>query len=335
MLLTNPYLGTTLPVEDPPTTKPNDIYYMRKQAERFRALGLTIPEESIMPEATTRLRRAVGDDQDLYNLHPVVADDGSTRYQVPFSMDGFTEKERVIIRNSLDIMSTDVCLDFIEVSVGSSDYTYAIAMFKGNPGTCYSYVGRTSKGHSPLSLGQGCAEITVVQHEVMHALGILHEQSRPDRDGHVLLHKANIIPDKLDQYGKFSQFANNFETPYDLLSIMHYGGTFFTIGGMPSMTYKKQGVDTGKVVVSNPKKFSSMDVYEICKLYNCDRCANQEIPSYEGTAYKSLMHKCMGPSDYSDRYYWSSRCNDGFYECDWGDDENPKNDVCTTAYAGQ
>jgi len=147
---------------------------------------------------------------------------------------------------------------------------------------CYSYVGRTPRGHSPLSLGEGCVELSVVQHETMHALGMLHEQARPDRDEHVLYHEHNVIPDKRDQYDKFNEFANNFETPYDMLSIMHYGGTFFTIGGQPSMTYKKEGTDTGVVIVANPRKFSSMDAYEICKLYNCNKCGGKTVSSYAG-----------------------------------------------------
>lgn len=61
----------------------------------------------------------------------------------------------------------------------------------------------------------------VICHELYHAMGYLHEQSRPDRDSFVTINFANVQ----------SGYANNFQIspsattagPYDFLSIMHYG----------------------------------------------------------------------------------------------------------------
>ena len=59
----------------------------------------------------------------------------------------------------------------------------------------------------------------VVLHELGHALGRFHEQTRPDRGDHVNIIEGNIM----------SGYAHNFKiaerpTPadYDLQSIMHY-----------------------------------------------------------------------------------------------------------------
>ena len=51
--------------------------------------------------------------------------------------------------------------------LNEADY---VAVFKGNPGACWSSVGRQG-GRQQLSLGQGCADIGVVVHEFMHAIG--------------------------------------------------------------------------------------------------------------------------------------------------------------------
>jgi len=50
-------------------------------------------------------------------------------------------------------------------------------------------------GHqSFLVLGDGCEGRGIVMHELLHILGLWHEQSRPDRDNFVTIHWENIKP---------------------------------------------------------------------------------------------------------------------------------------------
>jgi len=73
----------------------------------------------------------------------------------------------------------------------------------------------------------------VIVHELMHALGLWHEQQRPDRDDFVQIHWDRIEPG----------FERNFEIPwlgdahgaYDFDSVMHYKEcAFSTCGDCPS-----------------------------------------------------------------------------------------------------
>ena len=62
--------------------------------------------------------------------------------------------------------------------------------------SCYSYVGKTTsrtKNYQVLSIGRGCEHLGIAIHELMHAIGFYHEQSRYDRDNYVKIMFSNII----------------------------------------------------------------------------------------------------------------------------------------------
>lgn len=51
-----------------------------------------------------------------------------------------------------------------------------------------------------LSIGTGCDYLAIVEHEVLHALGFLHEQSRYDRDNFVRIILDNILKGIIDNF---------------------------------------------------------------------------------------------------------------------------------------
>ena len=58
-------------------------------------------------------------------------------------------------------------------------------------------------------------------HEILHALGMVHEQSRPDRDDYVEIIFARIRADALGNFETETQsYTNNVR--YDYGSVMHY-----------------------------------------------------------------------------------------------------------------
>ncbi len=59
---------------------------------------------------------------------------------------------------------------------------------------CYSYVGKKFLGETLLNLGKVCVYKGIAIHEIIHALGYLHEQQRPDRDSFIRVNYENIDP---------------------------------------------------------------------------------------------------------------------------------------------
>ena len=67
-------------------------------------------------------------------------------------------------------------------------------------------------------------QLGTVVHEILHSIGILHEQSRPDRDNYVTINFDNIKSDKKENFKKYGwDSVDTREIAYDLGSVMHYG----------------------------------------------------------------------------------------------------------------
>ena len=123
---------------------------------------------------------------------------------------------------------------------------------------CWSYVGQLrSRGAQELNLqSPGCDSVGTAMHEIGHALGMAHEQARPDRDKYVEIHRDRIVSGKGHNFDiapkgwvenrrdrRALAVAGDTERPYDLLSIMHYDADSFSTSNKPTITAKDKAYE--------------------------------------------------------------------------------------------
>ncbi|XP_075994318.1 high choriolytic enzyme 1-like [Genypterus blacodes] len=133
---------------------------------------------------------------------------------------------------------------------------------------CFSFVGRRGNGQVLSLARRGCVFQSTIQHELLHALGFDHEQTRSDRDNHVRILLRNVIR------GQESNFriipTNNLGTPYDYNSVMQYGRFAFSRNGQPTIV----PIPNANVQIGRATQMSPNDILRVNRLYRCNSTAS-------------------------------------------------------------
>ncbi|XP_068219088.1 LOW QUALITY PROTEIN: hatching enzyme 1.2-like [Palaemon carinicauda] len=208
----------------------------------------------------------------------------------------FSKNQRVLIARGMKEFHDKTCIRFVP-RTAEKDYVY-ILQGKG----CSSSVGRAG-GVQVLSLGSGCVYFGVILHELMHAAGFWHEQSRSDRDDYVTINWSAIIPGLRYNFNKNSNFVStNLGLPYDYGSIMHYGPYSFTSRyGSPTIAAKKKGVTIGQ-----RSGFSDLDVKSLNLLYKCPGAVRSTTTTPEPTPAPT---DCIDLNTFCSSWASGGQCN--------------------------
>ena len=131
-------------------------------------------------------------------------------------------------------------------------------------------------GNQKLNLGvPGCTDCGTAIHELLHSMGMAHEQSRPDRDTFVEIKWDNIMSSMYSQFAKDPHADTSVD--YDIMSIMHDGRFHWSNNGKETIVVKEAGYrlytdDPGqhrRYAIGQHIMMTQNDVRQLAKMYNC------------------------------------------------------------------
>ncbi|KAG2459605.1 UVS2 protein, partial [Polypterus senegalus] len=189
---------------------------------------------------------------------------------VPYNLSSqYNDIEKMAIETGMQDIANGTCIRFVPRSHESN---YLNIQSKTG---CWSFLGLNG-GAQPMSLqAPGCTWSGVAAHELMHALGFVHEQSRIDRDRYITILWENILKDDIEKMAietGMQDIANgtcirfvprSHESNY--LNIQSKTGYAYSEDGLPTILPKSNiNVQIGQRFGPSPT-----DKLKINKLYKC------------------------------------------------------------------
>ncbi|KAL3247445.1 hypothetical protein MRX96_057066, partial [Rhipicephalus microplus] len=139
---------------------------------------------------------------------------------VPYKISESSANEADLIRQGVAHWMNNSCLMFRELE--KDDTTTDFILFIRGAG-CWSRFGHIGS-LQPISIGYNCETLGTVVHEIGHAIGFVHEQSRADRNRYVVVNYPNIVEGRRSQFDP-DQTKREYGARYDYTSVMHYSPT--------------------------------------------------------------------------------------------------------------
>nr|XP_045625356.1 zinc metalloproteinase nas-4-like [Procambarus clarkii] len=178
--------------------------------------------------------------------------------------------KKKMVHEGIAIFNKLTCLRFIN---STDPRKYYLRITSRKKGICSSSFGcqKKKRGFQDLNLDRSCFySISVILHELTHAVGFLHHQCRADRDDYVTVNYTNILNKKQHNFFKDSgnaAFLRTLGLPYQYTSTMHYASDAFSKGSKFGSTVSVKRKFPGKPGIG--EGFARIDVASINRYYEC------------------------------------------------------------------
>ncbi|GMR61219.1 hypothetical protein PMAYCL1PPCAC_31414, partial [Pristionchus mayeri] len=188
---------------------------------------------------------------------------------IPFTFaPGFPAQYQPVIRDAISFWEERTCAKFRP----ANNADRSTIVFNHNANGCSSGIGRRNQQQSLNLQAPGCMTVTVVAHELSHAFGTLHVQSRVDRDRFIQVDTSNIQPGLEHNFRVEPNGISTYGIPYEFGSMQHYPPNAFAIDRSRPTIFARPPLKRFQGSMDGPRA-TFWDTVLINRMYKCtDKC---------------------------------------------------------------
>jgi hypothetical protein len=195
----------------------------------------------------------------------------------------WTREQDDMIQEAMRAIERSTCIRFVK-RTNEKDYI----RIQNTRSGCNSAVGKAG-GEQWVSLmhtnTSSCLYHGTIVHELLHAIGLWHEQSRYDRDYYLTIKIENVKQGYEHNFNKEPQESSSiYNIPYNYYSVMHYSADAFSSNGDYTLLPKDPYYIN---VVGNANYGHELDFEKVRRIYECQGRYTPAVTTTQAPVYCS------------------------------------------------